>query len=305
MNTVDLRKWTPTIDITDHGGASLPAKMVFFSQPPNEIGAVLSAYSNLSEEEKNVSRSVQCVLVLLLSAGLAEFVVFVGGDFYWGVGLGLLTFVVGYFTNLYVKTNTFVGSEGVARFTTKDLNKPPVIEITLFKDISNLKKEATSFYRGSFGTIYRSTQYKFTFRRADNHCDCNIAGVYQSEEGNPPTTDAYWFGKQAERVWNYHKGASLLSQLEKLGFVEFPVNRSGFVRVSSTYIELKLKGNVERCDRVDLEEMSIWAGIICIQRKDAKWFSNAGKYSLKVAEVGNVDLFFKFLDYFDYELKSY
>ena len=55
--------WSPGDGVTAHNGATLPTNHDFFQAPPNEIGAVISAYSTLSVGQQPWSTAVRGILV--------------------------------------------------------------------------------------------------------------------------------------------------------------------------------------------------------------------------------------------------
>lgn len=305
LNTVDCRTWIPPSDLTSHVGAPLSDDLVFFSKPPNDIGDVISAGSNLRESDFNFSRPLQVLFIFAITASLVLLLMALGANYLhldWIIGTATLTMGLGLWLvpKTFVKTNTFVGTKGIAQYTKRDLSRPARYDSIMFVDVRDLRRIVKDWHRNG---SYEHTQYKYIFSRADNHRDFVIAGYHKSEDGNPPPTDYYWFSQQAEKAWEKFLSVILVAQHEKHGYVEFPANRSDYIRVSSDYLEVSINGNVERINRHDIDKLFIFPGEIFIRRTDAKLFGKAGKFTFKTSKVGNVMLFLKFLYFFDYEIE--
>lgn len=302
MNTTAFRTWTPNEDLVSHSGSPLNEALVFFSEPPSEIGVVTSAYSNLLDTDTSTNLDVHAFILILLI--VSAFLIAILGSSYV-IGIGLLLFLLWASWTLFeksfnsIKTNTFVGIEGVARITKSRSGNPDHVEVIKFADISHVKSNLRDYYVNGG---YVRTEYNFGFVH-HKIVTFFIAGTHSSGKQTPPANHPYWFGRRAEIAWTEFKVSDLLIQSQATGFVEFPVNQSDFIRVSASYLDIGTNGKVERLERNNIERLCVCSGSLEISRRpgtQTKWYARNRTYRFRCSTIGNASLLFIFFEVYDY-----
>jgi hypothetical protein len=292
-------------ELRNHGGDPLPLNGDYFVEAPAEIGPLASAYTTLRRGQRPWSiaaRTILCVFAtlagLVLGAGI-DLVFDLRGFwfFVWPVVCPLAAFLIALAMTGFSHTVTYVGGEGVARYTcsgTRDnVNKS---EVFLFRDATHLRTTTTHHYnRGS----YQYTSYKFVWTDVGGRQRYEITGTHNNRTGLPPSTHAFHYARAAELAWTMYLLDSANRQIDLAGGVSFPLKGGKSIRVCPGRLVFNFKGeDPVEWDAEDVGAAVIQKGVVKIKRVDAQegWFSSTGVVKFPFEELANAQLFFHLMD---------
>jgi len=190
----------------DHGGLWLPADAEFLAPPPQEIGEVLSAYTNRRLAEKPWPLWMAILVPLLgiiLTAGVA-IVLFIAMPHkftaYIVAGLGVIVWLslIGLVMKRHAHRSTYVGRDGIARFRAWGPRRCRQ-EILLFGEACALHTSVLDHYEGFL--VYTHTTYEYEWRDQSGRLMFRISGQQNDRGGMPPSTNGYHFAQAAEDAW--------------------------------------------------------------------------------------------------------
>jgi len=292
--------WMPREGVTRHSGSAIPQDMEFFATPPLEIGKVISAESTLKTSIQaglTPLRIIVCSLSGLLGAGIGWYLAVVAGllstTLVWTIGS--LAVLIAYWATRFSHGCSYVGENGIARYTLKgDRNANPKADILPFKDAANLYTSQTRQYVNG---VYTSTAYAYWFGKQSGQ-KYKLLGQYRNEQGWPEAKNSWHFANAAEAAWNNYLLPVVNEQLDRLGYVEFPMQgKLQAVRVGSGFMEFVVKGGVpQRVQVADMKDITLGSGVFQFKHKDAQWWSGKGKYSFNYSNIPNARLFLLCLD---------
>lgn len=297
--------WEPGDDVTAHAGVPLTPDQVFFREPPESIGNVLTAGTTLLAGKAPWSMAARLaiaaglaivlpVITLLLTslAGLnaddRTTPIVVGGII--GIVCGLIALAVTRFKHVC----TYVGSLGMSRHTLKGSSESdPDDEIFLFDDATDLFTSQTRHYTNG---VYTGTQYNFEWKDHNGQRRFRLSGSYRSKEGNPKPKDPFHFARVGELAWSNYLLEVLQEELEQHGSVEFRVNRKDCVRIGPGFLEFRFKGRTDRVESDQIRKLQVAGGSFRIETHDAKWFGSSGKFRFDYGSMANARVFLLVLE---------
>jgi hypothetical protein len=298
--------WSPPLGVVAHNGEPMPPDREFFAAPSPEIGEVNSAWSTLTFGKSPKPIALRAgIAFALLCAGF--FGVSLGADSAgWkaghpdvgimavGAGIGLVAALIAYFSMRFSHTCSFTGTDGIVKYAISgSRDAVPKPELLLFDTVTDLRTSQTRNYHNG---IYTGTSYTYTWKRPDGSTALRLNGTYSSKEGTPKIKDAYWFARAGEVAWNSYQLDLINEDLEKMGYVEFPINKTDAVRVGRGFLEFVWKGEIARINVDEVRDIRLNSGQFQIAHKDAKWFSSKGKFSFAYGNMSNAQLFLASLD---------
>lgn len=297
MDLTSVRVWRPSEGITRHSGATMPEDLIFFGKPPLEIGRLITADSTLKTSTKPRSVFVRALMALGLGLMVGLFLwvllsLFINTGF---IGLAIFSIIAIFLFYLGLEFNatcSFVGELGISEITLSEIKKAkPSVEVKtiLFRDISHLYTSQTRRYKNF---IYQGTDYRFRWARSKETLH-TISGTYQNEKGLPEDGDLWYFGNSGEAAWTNHLLGFVNRDLEKLGYVEFPMSGNPkVVRVGQGFLEFVTSSDeTQRVTVNDMQDVRLESGRFYFKHKDSSWWSGKGKYSFSYGEMPNVKLF--------------
>jgi len=282
--------WTPGADVTRHAGSLIPPNRDFFVAPPLEIGQVTSAESTLKTSTQPVStpfRIIICLLVGLLGVGITWLIT--ASAIFTGI-IGSLFVLCAYGKTLFLHYCSYVGENGIAIYTLKgDRQNIAKAKVLRFQDATNLYTSQTQHYHNFF---YNGTSYSYRFKQKSGQ-PFELGGSYRSRRGWPKDKDAWHLANTAELAWSNYLLPLVDEQLERLGYIEFPME--GYlqaVRVGPAFMEFVMKdGVVQRVQVADMKSITLGSGMFHFVHKDAQWWSGKGSYSFDYGNIPNAKLF--------------
>lgn len=301
-------RWQPPADaeraITTHTGAPLPPNLVYLGSPPEEIGAVRTAYSNITSE-KGIDGQVGKRLGgagggFALGVVLVLYVGFRGGTSWmpgglipWCIIAGVIGAIIGYIASKPKYETNYVGEQGVASYQYGDKNQHiKSAGIFPFERGAALNVAQTNrHYRGT----YQGTDYAFVWKDAAGKPVHTVKGSHKSKEGLPPGEHHFYFAAAAERAWSLYLLPELRARAWHGQSVTFPITGKGALTVSRDGINIHIGGKDEFVPRNNIGNLAIKAGQVTIARKDFKagvlGFGKDGIYSFPYASLSNARLF--------------
>ncbi len=291
--------------VTDHGGGRLPRDADFFAGPPAEIGRVLSAHTTLAGGRRPWTAGGRLVAAGLFGlAGLAVGAVIVlvatprneFWQFLWPTLGSVLGAALTAARTRFAHTCTYVGRDGVARFTCSgSRDRVTGSEVFRFRDATELRTSQTLRYvNGS----YQGTNYTFTWTDVGGRPRYSIAGTHHTEKGTPPSGDAFHYARAAEMAWTVYLLGQAPRQLELNGSVPFNLKGGQSVRLAQGVLTLQLGGDPVEWPADDIDAILVEKGVVKIKRKDAAegWFSSTGVTKFPFDSLANAQLFFHLVD---------
>ncbi|MCA9080567.1 MAG: hypothetical protein KDA58_08405 [Planctomycetaceae bacterium] len=298
QDDLGFESWKPPRELLTHADERIPPEMDFFAGPPTEIGELLSAYSTLTSDKQPMGATPRMVVALITALGLWAGTYFamtslapdnaVVGNVLGGV-IALIGLALVYYFTRFQHTCSFVGKEGLARYTLKGGREAdPQEELFPFADAVDLFTGQTRHY---YNGVYTGTQYFYRWENANGKKVYQLQGQFNSEQGTPKGKDPYHFALSGEISWSNFLLDALQAELEKHGSVEFKVNKNDAVRVGPGFMEFRIKGKEERVEGEALNHISIGGGTFSFKTSDAKWYSSKGKFGFDYSKMANARLF--------------
>ncbi|MEO0536231.1 MAG: hypothetical protein AAF215_20445 [Cyanobacteria bacterium P01_A01_bin.123] len=303
MNLPSDSIWHPPEGVTRHSGSAIAEDLIFFETPPPEIGRLITADSTLTTAKNprtapprlaavifiGLSLGVTCWFILrwlLSDESLPTMGEWIGLVLICGISIALTDLAIGFSI-----TCSFVGEAGIAEATIKrPKRKEPTVKTILFQDISHLYTSRTREYVNG---AYAHTRYEYRWLRSDKIVH-TIAGVYYNENDQPKDLGNLWYlGNAAETAWTDHLLQIANQDLERLGYIEFPMSGNPqMVRVGQGFLEFVTRqGETQRVTVEDMKDVQLKSGQFYFKHKDTQWWSGKGKYSFAYGDMPNVALF--------------
>lgn len=288
--------------IQNHGGGALHARDDFFNPPPPEIGEVVSAFTSLRKDAEPMSPGARLSGALVAGGvGLVIGIVIalsIKAPFFQlllpvllaGIGLGIVLFAT-----RFKHRCTYVGREGVARFSCAGSREQVSGEVFCFKDAAELRTSQTRHYTNN---IYQATQYSFTWTDIGGRTRFVIVGQHKSEAGTPPAKAPFHFGAAAEMAWTQYLYGQVQAQLKMSGTVYFGLGGRNWVKLGERSISVHMNGVTTECDADDIAEVRIEQGTVQVRQTDAHegWFSSSGIFKFPYGSLANARLFLFLMD---------
>ena len=302
--------WQPPSHLKTHDGSKLTPDVQFFFPPPIVIGEIISASTTLSIESMSMNKIVRILLTcspgIILQLTIKEPIL----SLIVGITIGAIIWYVTRFNH----SCSYVGTRGIIEYKlTGSRSALPKKSLLIFEDANDLYTKTTHNYTNS---IYTGTVYLYEWIKKDgkNHC---IRGKYYASRGIPAIKNYWHFVNRAELAWSNYLLCTLGKQLQRGGYIEFPIpqqllsfNSLCAIRVGEGFLEfvthadgeeimverggLKIKTNKATARRVlakDMRNVSLDAGVFCFKHEDSRWWSGKGKYSFEYAALPNARLF--------------
>ena len=197
-------------NLPGHDGKPRSNSIVFFAQSPGEIGPLLSAGSTLKKGGGLKTYLGRIALAVFVAAILV-----IGA--YWlasldnsnpsenrnyirvGYVLGAVIIAIQLWTGRFVAECSFVGKNGIARFTVQWLaSATPKSQVLLFEQASELFARQGGVH--IMGALKTATSYDFSW------LDSNGQQIYRLTGGQSTITkvgDAGDFARAAEKAWSH------------------------------------------------------------------------------------------------------
>jgi hypothetical protein len=286
--------------VPNHGGEQLPADVDFFAPPPQEIGALVTAYSTLRQPVQPKTAGTRAAIaggVALVCAAIVLMIVAAAQPrekfffVFWPVVVGGLAALIAILATRFKHRCTYVGREGLARFQCAgDRDRVSMPEFFLFRDAAEVRTGQTRRYVNG---VYQGTDFTFTWSDVAGRTRHVIRGTYKAEKGNPGSTDPYHFGRSAEIAFTMSLLPEVFRRLDMGGDVRFNVSGGRYVRLGPGYMIIQAGSQEEQWDARDINGVQVHQGVVYIRRRDAKegWFSSKGVFKFDFAALANAQLF--------------
>lgn len=283
--------WQPSSNIKSHAGSPPNADADFFMPPPPTIGELISADTTLKTSSANpMPAALRWTIVAIASIG--SFMVILLGlhSTLFALGAAGVNGWLAWLCTRFHHTCSYVGSKGLISYELIDSRSAmPKENLLLFADAHSLYTRTTrNYYNG----IYTGTTYTYTWRKNSGNQHV-ITGSYRSEKTSPKESDRWHFANIAESVWSSHLLSTLDDEIEKNGYIEFPiVGALQAVRVGTGFMEfVTKKDGVQRVMVADMRDILLGSGTFQFKHQDSRWWSGKGKYSFEYANIPNARVF--------------
>jgi hypothetical protein len=274
----------------------------FFADPPPEIGQIISADSNLG-------RGLNPTVVLFLAALIAIGIILIFQSIAASPGvdrnsassfriigyvLGAIVLVLGILKPGIRTVCTYIGPDGIARFSMKGRGGVPKSEMLPFEQAAELQSSQTRRY---IHGAYVGTNYLYTWTDPDGRRLFRCKGSHRARKNKlPKPHDAWHFANSAELAWSRHYLARAQQWLETEGSIPFRLDKKRWLRVGPGFMEFHFGGEPVRVTKEEIATVSLASGQFSFKNKDAKWYSRDGKYSFRYGTMANARVFLMALD---------
>ncbi|MBD2461985.1 hypothetical protein H6G89_13100 [Oscillatoria sp. FACHB-1407] len=292
--------WIPPAGITTHAGKPISSDLEFFAAPPIEIGKITSAYSTLTVSTQPLSTAQRLFRALLWGIGFTVVTALLVTAFHiplpWNVLTGLVVGAIAAaliytYILVFYQTCSYVGEQGIAEYSINgSRSAEPESSIMRFQDAANLYTSQTRRYKNG---AYQGTDFRYTWQMPGRK-PFEIWGTHHAQQGLPDDTSNWHFANAAEAAWSNHLLRVINEQLQRLGYVEFPMQQANpqAVRVGQGFLEFVLKdGSTQTVAVTDMKDIKLQSGSFYFAHKDARWWSGKGKYEFMYSNLPNAQLF--------------
>jgi hypothetical protein len=290
-NPTRSSSWQPSPDVKSHSGSPPNADADFFMPPPPTIGALISADTTLKISTGNPMPEFLRWAIIIIASGLSFIVILFGfhNAFFALVGAGFNGWLAWFCTRFY-HTCSYVGSKGLIKYELiQSRSAMPKENLLLFADAHSLYTRTTRNYKNG---VYTGTSYTYTWKKNSGNQHV-ITGSYYSEKSAPQDGDNWHFANVAESVWSNHLLSTIDEELDRNGYVEFPIAGAlQAVRIGQGFMEfVTKKDGSQRVMIADMRDISLGSGTFQFKHQDSRWWSGKGKYSFEYANIPNARVF--------------
>jgi hypothetical protein len=285
-------RWVPDGQVLHHSGLPVEPSHDFFSDPPLEIGEVLTASSTLKRTKRPMrlaSRILLCGFVGSLGVAILHSSEF--ANQYLEALLALLLAWLTWFFTRFRYECSYVGKLGTARlFCAGHRANVSRRALFLYADATDLRTSQTlQYYHG----MYTGTSYSFVWTDAEGRKKYKLSGTYYAESTPPKSKSPFHFARSAEIAWSTFLLDRAQEELNKTGLLRFNLGGSDWIAVGQGFLELHIRGMDARCNSDEIAGVSINGRIFEVKRIDAKigWFSKTGVFQFDLGKMSNAHLF--------------
>ncbi len=290
--------WAPPPGVTEHTGAPLSVEYDFFTPPPQEIGEIRSAYSNVKKGENlntrlarlrgaGVAAAVGIGIAIILE-GVAKVLSTLAYEThiprpFWAVLPGALLAILLWRLTRSSGICNFVGSAGCAEFVSAaDRGKLIRKQILRFKDAEGLTAHVTRHFRQS---EYTYTEFSFRwFPPNGEKPSFEIAGSHGANMETPPTGNYYNYGRAAEAAWCAYLAPLMDTELAQTGSIRFNTGDKRSVRVGRSFLEVQeADGTCYRAEAGEIGSVKMQSGTLYLTRNEG-----ASGFFGKLGESGSL-----------------
>jgi hypothetical protein len=276
--------------VTRHAGSPIPADTIFFAAPPPEIGWVISAESTLRSSEQAMSQEKRLIISLLSGLAVALLIWGMSRSIFWTVVLGISVGLLVHACIRFHHRCSYVGEQGIIEFWISGSPSTKPKERSLyFRDATNLY---TYKVRRYYNRVYTGTDYVYKWTKTSGNTH-QLSGGYRAENSLPKENNSWYFANSAEAAWSNHLLKDLNDQLNRFGYIEFPIQGNPkAVRIGIDFLEFVSKNDTtQRATVADMKDIRLSSGLFQFKHKDSKWWSGKGKYSFRYDNIPNARLF--------------
>jgi hypothetical protein len=290
-NSTRVSSWQPPPDIKSHSGSLPTADADFFMPPPQTIGELISADTTLKTSTGNPMPELLRMAIVIVASGLSFAIVLfsIHNAIFALVAGGAIGWLVWFCTRFH-HICSYVGSKGIIKYElVESRSAMPKESLLLFTDAHSLYAKTIRNYTNG---LYTGTTYTYTWKKNSGN-EYVISGNYQSEKSSPKDGDPWHFANISESVWSSYLLSTLDAQIDRNGFVEFPMGGSlQAVRVGPGFMEfVTRKDGAQRVMVSDMRDISLGSGTFQFKHQDARWWSGKGKYSFEYGNIPNARVF--------------
>lgn len=296
-------------DYKNHSGEDSISDAAYISEPPIEIGEVLSASTTVTKHLKflstgeKIKQSIAAFLIWIMSILVVSYLIFEyssGFIFLLGV-LILFGYLYFYATISFPYQCEYVGDLGIAEFNLnqRQLN---IIKSKIFK-FKNAESVFVRYVKNFQNGIYQNTDYSFNWKDNSGKMVYSIDGIYMQKNGLPKSShDSYYFGQAAENAWNNYKLKEIIENLNNGRKAIFKV-RQYIIQISLTEMEIIKGENNVKWDLNEIDKLEINDGKIYIYSNKFKQHNilfdilGIGVIKLPYNEMPNAQIFLSLYKY--------
>jgi len=272
-------KWTPSPELTDHAGNPLAQDLLFWTEPPAEIGPVISAYSTAHQGQP--LRAFPLLILLGGAAVLGLLInILVGArPVYaapWLFVLPLVALYVAFKLDRVIERHfphsfeaTFVGERGWARESLDIHSKTQKTQLQFGPHLTLFNDSSYSYERGRCRGLHFDLRWLLRNGEEAGRID------ERSWSGDRIAPDAYGlhFALAAERSWARTIEAGVVAETQHGGSAVFAIKTSpsggrGALRLSAQGIDVRYGEVAMRLNFSEMEPVSVFHEAFGTGKKD-------------------------------------
>ncbi|MCE9532826.1 MAG: hypothetical protein K8T89_17145 [Planctomycetes bacterium] len=301
----EARIWHAPPETVDHSGREVSHNILFFAEPPPEIGRLLSAASTLTTGTKYYSflqRITFGTMIGLVVAALPWVLVFtISKSALVFISIGAFCIVLFYALVLTLCDHScsFVGEQGIARYRCRGTPKNIVRKRVLkFSDASELHVSVTRIF--TYGA-HTATQFKFRWSDQNGKSLMQITSPENEkpildrtiQDRRMPDVSDYSFCIAAEAAWSRYLLKPVLNRLKRDRSVTFNLKNGTVIEVGEGWIDFIVGNQSNRFTREELASAKLNDGEFEIKAKVAieGWFRSTGIFRFSFKNIANASMF--------------
>jgi hypothetical protein len=222
-------KWIPSLNVTTHAGNPLPQDILFLSQPPKEIGEIISAYSTARNGKTfrrfplGVILAISIILGLIMNALFGVKPIY---NFGWLLWLPLVTLFICFKLEKYIEPffpmsfdATFIGNQGWARESIDMSSKIQKTQLQFSHACILLNDFSYHYQHGKCNGLHCNLRW---FSRGSQEVE-KIDEHSWSGNSMPPDGHALHFALAAEQSWTQYIEEGIQTEFQKNGTAVFAI----------------------------------------------------------------------------------
>ena len=283
----------------NHDGTAIDPGDVFFANPEDAIGQIISGTTNVNRRYKQGVRSTwrgMKVLMALIGASIGA-----GIGFTVGAKLGDIPFLVmgsglcvaGFFgLSALVRPlhkMSLVGTAGFVSYERRGWGGQPKAELRLFSGVDELRIQNVRHYTNG---AYTGDSFNYNWFNQGRRV-FGVAGRYYAHKTKPiPADNSVHMAWAAEREWSIYRLPVVFEAVERGEIVRFRVGRKDSIGVGKGFLELNFKGQVQQVQASEIQNIQVVQGFMTLSLVGSKkgLFSSQGVFKFAVAQAADFRL---------------
>jgi hypothetical protein len=287
--------------VTDFGGSTVPEDRDFFVPPPSEVGEVRRAWSDIRQGQLLLPLAVKLGIAAIVAVGIFTAVAvglsvpdrdttsakIMGGVLAVGaLGMGLVI-------ALKPKRILYLGSEGVAMYTTVGTREQVRLRLVRFADAAAMR--ASQVDEKFEHLVYTGTKYQFELISTDRKRVYKWAGTRRRGRHGPRANTRYSVAVAVEREWTKHYVGRMEAQMARVGEIEFILLKTllgtSKIIIRPGHMEFVLMTGTSRVEATDIKLFMLHKSAFTLHTKEAKTIGFAGKFMFNYGMMDNSGAF--------------
>lgn len=289
------------------------ADSVEFIKLPSRIGKLICGFSDLSKNEKPVSRHGKVINgVLYPSAGIAiAYLIYEFADpnrfweITWFVIFGGLGVLLAMGSNSFAYKHYFIGVNGFAQLSIKEKRENANVDIEInFNQMTDLFSAETEVRR-NFSYEYTGYFYHFIDGRGGKAL-YEVDGSYDKKDKPENLPMEYHFLREIEKYWTIYLLDNMEDEIDRTGYLQFNLydeenGTTPFIQLGVGYLTFLKEGNNDVTYRFNkIKRMYTKGTDLCIEHENFEkifyFFKEGNADKIPLLQLSNRVFFYKAME---------